>query len=310
MKVKIAIYSSALACAVFLSGCGLSETKTEITETIFDTSGTGLTEQTTWDGTTSYTDFTEESEPPASTELETKEMSSPALSAKLIGWGLGKARDKQNRPIDALNAQLKYGAFDAVFINPDAKKKLYLTFDEGYENGYTSQILDVLKEKGIKAVFFVTYDYCKDAPDLVQRMIEEGHVVGNHSYTHTSFPACSDKEVREEITYLHEYVEKNFNYTMKLIRFPKGEFSEKTLAIAQEYGYTTVFWSFAHVDWDTNDQPTAKEAFDKITAATHSGAIYLLHAVSKANADCLSDVIDYWKNNGIAVSDPMELIDI
>lgn len=225
----------------------------------------------------------------------------------LIGWGMGKERDADNRPIDAVNANKKYADLNAVFVNETDEKKLYLTFDEGYENGYTAEILDILKNADTKATFFVTYDYCKNEPELVQRMIDEGHIVGNHSYTHSSFPMCSEREVRDEIMLLHQYVEERFNYEMKFIRFPKGEFSEKSLKIAQECGYTTVFWSFAHVDWDTNNQPTAKDAFDTITSQTHKGAIYLLHAVSKANTDCLADVLDYWKNNGFAVEKLTEL---
>ena len=164
-----------------------------------------------------------------------------------------------------------------------------------------------MKKADVKAVFFVTYDYCVSAPDLVERMIAEGHTVGNHSYSHPSFPQCSEEEVKEEVTLLHDYVKENFGYEMTLFRFPKGEFSEKTLFQLDNLGYTSVFWSFAYVDWNADAQTDAKEAFDTITSATHSGGIYLLHAVSKANADCLGDVIDYWKNNGYTVGDLNDL---
>ena len=225
------------------------------------------------------------------------------LRSTLIGWGLGREKDNLGRPLDAMNAQKKYGEYSSLFIDDSGDKTVYLTFDEGYENGYTSSILDTLKDAGVKAVFFVTYDYCASAPDLVERMIAEGHTVGNHSYYHSSFPECSEEEVTEEVMLLHDYVKENFGYEMTLFRFPKGEFSEKTLFQLDSLGYTSVFWSFAYVDWNADDQTDAKEAFDTITSATHSGGIYLLHAVSKANAACLGDVIDYWKNNGYTVGD-------
>ena len=225
------------------------------------------------------------------------------LRSTLIGWGLGREKDSLDRPLDALNAQKQYGKYSSLFIDDSGEKTVYLTFDEGYENGYTGAILDTLKKAGVKAVFFVTYDYCVSAPDLVERMIAEGHTVGNHSYSHPSFPECSEDEVKDEVMLLHDYVKETFNYEMTLFRFPKGEFSEKTLFQLDNLGYTSVFWSFAYVDWNANEQTDAKEAFDTITSATHSGGIYLLHAVSKANADCLGDVIDYWKNNGYTVGD-------
>ena len=225
------------------------------------------------------------------------------LRSTLIGWGLGRERDDLGRPLDAMNAQEQYGKYSSLFIDDAGDKTVYLTFDEGYENGYTGAILDTLKEAGVKAVFFVTYDYCVSAPDLVERMIAEGHTVGNHSYSHPSFPECSEDEMKDEVMLLHDYVKENFGYEMTLFRFPKGEFSEKALFQLQSLGYTSVFWSFAYVDWNANEQSDARESFNAITSATHSGGIYLLHAVSKANAECLGDVLDYWKSNGYTVGD-------
>ena len=223
------------------------------------------------------------------------------LRSTLIGWGLGKECDELSRPVDAVSAQEKYGKYSSLFIDESGEKKIYLTFDEGYENGYTAKILDTLKETGVKAAFFVTYDYCVSSPELVERMIAEGHIVGNHTYSHPSLPQCSDSEVEEEVTLLHDYVKENFGYEMKFFRFPKGEFSEKTLAQLQSLGYTSVFWSFAYQDWDVNSQPTPDEAFKAVTNATHSGGIYLLHAVSQANADSLGEIIKYWKSEGYSV---------
>ncbi|HCB90999.1 MAG TPA: polysaccharide deacetylase [Ruminococcaceae bacterium] len=215
------------------------------------------------------------------------------------GWGQGKQVDQNNRPISCAQFQNKYGKYGALFIKENTKK-IYLTFDEGYENGYTSKILDSLKEKKVPAVFFVTYDYAKRNPGLVQRMINEGHVVGNHSYTHPSMPTLSLSKASGEITKMHEYVKDNFNYTMTLFRPPMGEFSERTLALAQSLGYKSVFWSFAYADWDPKKQIGADKAYKKIVGGLHGGAIYLLHAVSKDNAAVLGSFIDEAKKQGYA----------
>lgn len=308
MKRIIALLSALTICAVMLTGCssdnptadenghvgGTSTQMEETQDTAYAQTGDGSDAQSS--------DNADGDDSPAASESE-----HTTLLTSAIGWGLGSGRDSFNRPTDAVAANEKYKKFDAVFVGEADEKKIFLTFDEGYENGYTSQILDTLKEKEVTATFFVTYDYCKSSPELVRRMIDEGHTVGNHSYTHPSFPECSEREITEEIMYLHEYMEENFSYTMKYIRFPKGEFDEKSLKIAQKCGYKTIFWSFAHADWDVNSQPTAKEAFDKITSQTHNGAIYLLHAVSQANTECLSDVINYWSNNGYTVASITEL---
>lgn len=225
-------------------------------------------------------------------------LGSNGLSITKVGWGLGKETDGENRPLDAVNAEERYKDFSARFL-PEGKK-ICLTFDEGYENGYTADILDVLRERNVKAVFFVTYDYCRTEPEIVRRMIDEGHVVGNHSYTHPSMPDCSENEMIEEVSVLHDYVAAQFGYEMTLFRFPKGEFSENALNVVKKLGYTSVFWSFAYSDWDTAAQPDPAEALQRIKNSTHSG-IYLLHAVSATNAQILGDLLDYWKSEGYAV---------
>lgn len=213
------------------------------------------------------------------------------------GWGQGKQVDQENRPVSCTQFQNKYGKYNAVFIKENTKK-IYLTFDEGYENGYTSKILDALKEKKVPAVFFVTYDYAKRNHDLVQRMITEGHVVGNHSYTHPSMPTLGLSKASGEITDMHEYIKDNFHYTMTLFRPPMGEFSERTLALAKSLGYQSVFWSFAYVDWDPKKQMGADKAYKKVVSGLHNGAIYLLHAVSKDNAEILGPFVDEARKQG------------
>lgn len=222
-------------------------------------------------------------------------------SNKKICWGQGVIVNEKNQPVTCPQYNQKYGKYGAVFMGTN-EKNIYLTFDEGYENGYTAKILDVLKEKNVSAVFFVTYDYVSKNAALVQRMIDEGHIVGNHSWSHPSMPNKSDDEVKSEIQKLHDYVLKNFGYSMNLFRPPMGEFSERTLAITQSLGYKTVLWSFAYLDYDTKNQPTEEKAFSRVTGAEHGGAVYLLHAVSATNTAILGRVIDNMRSNGYSIA--------
>lgn len=223
-----------------------------------------------------------------------------ALDGTGQGYGQGVNMDENNRPTGATMLQDKYGKYGAVFIADDSKQ-IYLTLDEGYENGYSGKILDVLKEKNCNAVFFVTMDFVEKNPDLISRMIEEGHVIGNHSVNHKSMPTLSLEDASYEITGLHEYMLEHYNYEMYLFRPPMGEFSEQTLALAQSLGYRTMLWSYAYRDYDTENQPEAAEALSKVTAAKHGGAVYLLHAVSATNTQIMPDVIDDFRNSGYTV---------
>lgn len=310
MKIKAVLLSLIIAGVLTLSGCTASENNGNDNNGGSNNSANG-SDDTLKDGIQTFPDED------ALNGLKTADARAERIGVAtdggsddtLIGWGLGRGKDSLCRPTDAVKAQEKYGGHSALFIDDSESKNIYLTFDEGYENGYTGAILDTLKKAGVKATFFLTYDYCVSAPDLVERMIAEGHTVGNHSYSHPSFPSCSEAEVTEEVKILHDYVKDNFGYEMKLFRFPMGEFSERTLLQLESMGYTSVFWSFAYQDWNADKQPSAAEAFNIITASTHSGGIYLLHAVSKANSDALGDVIDYWKNNGFTIGDINGLTD-
>lgn len=224
---------------------------------------------------------------------------SPASLSKTVHcWGQGKQFDDLNRPVSCTQFQQEFGNYDASFIKEDCGNTIYLTFDEGYENGYTSQILDVLKEKNVPAVFFVTGDYLERSPELVQRMIDEGHTVGNHTENHPSMPTLSESKMAEEINTLSQAVKERFGYQMTLFRPPKGEFSEESLAVTQEQGYESVFWSFAYADWDPDNQPNPTTALNTLTERLHPGAIYLLHAVSSTNAQILGDWIDQTRATG------------
>ena len=217
--------------------------------------------------------------------------SSPALSHEKQGYGQGVNVDDRNRPTGALDFNAKYGKYSALAINEE-DKRIELTFDQGYENGYTEKILDTLKEKNVKATFFLVGDYAQKNPELVKRMIADGHNVGNHTQSHPSMPSLSAEKIKEEIGQLHDYVKENFGYEMKELRPPMGEFSEFSLDETKKAGYTTKLWSFAYKDWLTDDQPDPAYAKQKLIDGAHDGAIYLLHSVSKTNAEGLGDVID------------------
>lgn len=219
-----------------------------------------------------------------------------SLSTKKVVWGPGNIENHQ-QPADPKALQQQYSSFGGNWLLDD-KKSVCLTFDEGYENGYTPAILDTLKEKGVSAVFFVTYDFAKDNPTLVERMIKEGHIVGNHTYRHYTMDEVSSEVAKEEIMFLHDYIKKEHNYTMSYFRFPKGEFSERVLAQANDLGYKSIFWSFAYADWDTNNQIDQTKAFTNICESTHDGEIILLHAVSQTNANILGNVIDDIRKQG------------
>lgn len=220
-----------------------------------------------------------------------------SLDNKKQGWGQGVQLDEKNRPISSIKFQEKYGKYDAFFIKNDVKT-IYLTFDQGYENGYTASILDTLKEKNIKALFFVTMDYAKKQPELVKRMIAEGHLVGNHSDNHVSYPTVTIETCESETMNLHNYISENFGYNMTLFRPPMGEFSDRVLAQLQQLGYKTVFWSYAYKDWEVNNQMEPQKALEKLNNALHDGAIYLLHTVGSTNNQILGDFIDYALSQG------------
>ena len=188
---------------------------------------------------------------------------------------------------------IDYAAYSAYYVGDTSEKVIYLTFDEGYENGYTSKILDVLKQKNVKAAFFVTESYIKSNLELVKRMQAEGHTVGNHSIKHLSSPDLSDEELFYEINETAWTYKKLTGFDMpKVFRPPMGEYSERTLAVAHNMGYKTIFWSFAYKDWETDNQPGKQAAYDTVMSRYHNGAILLLHAVSSSNTEALPDIID------------------
>lgn len=177
-------------------------------------------------------------------------------------------------------------------------KRIYLTFDCGYENGNTEIILDALKEKNVPAAFFCTLHEIKSSPDLIARMINEGHIVGNHSVTHADFTEISRTEMAEEIIGFDTYLRENFGYSSLFFRFPEGRYNDSAVQLANSLGFTCVFWSAAYSDWDTAKQKGASYAFEQVTKQLHPGVILLLHSVSSDNAEAMGDIIDYARNEG------------
>ncbi len=219
------------------------------------------------------------------------------LSGKCIGWGM--RRNPPEPPEFTPEQKAVMDKYGCIYKGADDKKYLYLTFDEGYENGQTGKILDVLKEKGVKAAFFITGDYFKREGELVERMVKEGHSVGNHTMHHPSLPEVKDVEkLEEEVLSLDRAFYEAYGEHMRYLRPPKGEYSEKTLATTKRLGYVNVFWSFAYADWDQKKSRGADYAYNKTMENLHSGCVLLLHAVSKDNADALGQIIDGARSEG------------
>ena len=191
-----------------------------------------------------------------------------------------------------------YGKYGQVYRIKTTEKLIYLTFDEGYEAGFTPKILDVLKEKNVKAVFFLTKQFVDSDPELVERMIREGHILGNHTCLHPAggYPRYVDEHGAQsfvdDVSKLHSIVYERFGYEMSLFRFPEGESSDMLVAKLKNLGYTSVFWSYAHRDWVLNDQPPVSETLQGCLDHMGTGAVYLLHAVSESNTNALADFID------------------
>jgi len=190
--------------------------------------------------------------------------------------------------------------YDAAYLGDTKEPVIWLTFDAGYENGCTGQILDVLKAHEVPAAFFLVGNYLEMEPDLVRRMVNEGHTVGNHTWSHPDMSRIADQAVfAEELEKVEaKYQEITGQELPKFYRPPQGNYSEDNLKLAQEQGYKTVFWSLAYADWNNNKQPSAEEAFSKLIPRIHNGAVVLLHSTSKTNAAILDELLTRWKDMG------------
>ena len=224
------------------------------------------------------------------------------LSTKSYDFSYGVAKNGVPHSQSVRNQQTfdSFAGVDALALDTKTQEKvMYLTFDNGYEyQNLTADILDTLREKNVKVTFFVTLSYVQENPELVRRMIDEGHHVGNHSTTHPVFPTISRTKMAEEIAVLDNYLRENFNYSSPYFRFPTGAYSECALELVTSLGYRSVFWSVAHADWDTANQKGADNAYATVTSRFHPGAVILLHAVSRDNAEALERIIDEARNQG------------
>lgn len=214
-------------------------------------------------------------------------------------FGFKKSKNGELPSIDQEGFKGILAKHQAVFLGDTTKKELYLTFDNGYENGYTAKVLDVLKEKQVPAIFFVTGHYAKDQPELMKRMTKEGHLIGNHSWSHPDMTQIDESRIKEELDKVKaEVAQVTGQQTMTYLRPPRGIFNDRSLAVSKELGYTNVFWSVAYKDWDTKSQKGWKYAYDQVMAQLHPGAVILLHSVSKDNAEALGPIIDAARKQG------------
>ena len=213
-------------------------------------------------------------------------------------WGLSFQTEGQAPAGPASSGEL--AKYDSAYVGDSGEKILYLTFDAGYENGCTAQILDVLKKHDVPAAFFLVGDYLERNPDLVRRMVQEGHTVGNHTMGHPDMSKLTDRDAfAKELTGVEDlYRSITGRELPKYYRPPQGLYSRENLEMAKELGYKTVFWSLAYVDWNNDSQPTAEYAFSKLLPRTHNGAVVLLHSTSKTNAAILDELLTKWEQEG------------
>ncbi len=222
---------------------------------------------------------------------------SRGLSTAEFSHSYGVSKNGEPHEISVEN-QKKYEQYGGLCLDTSGKKVIYLTFDCGYENGVTEKILDVLKEKNVKAAFFVTMPYLEGSPEVAARMINEGHTVGNHSNTHPNFSKITRTQMVFEIESVDNYLREHFGYSSPFFRFPEGACSDSALELVQSLGYKSVFWSSAYADWDVNNPKGKEYAFNTVTSRLHPGCVLLLHAVSEDNAAALPDIIDWAQGEG------------
>lgn len=213
-------------------------------------------------------------------------------------WGLGFSTEGQPPTASATADELK--KYDTYYIGDTTKKVIYLTFDAGYENGYTPAILDALKKHNVHVTFFLVGNYIKTSPDLVKRMIADGHQVANHTYNHPNMSSiCTKEAFQKELEDLsNAYKDVTGQEMVKYYRPPQGKYNVDNLKMAKEMGYKTFFWSLAYVDWYQDKQPTKEEAFKKLLGRIHPGAIVLLHSTSKTNSEILDELLTKWEGMG------------
>ena len=222
-------------------------------------------------------------------------------------WGLS-FQEEGKAPVIDVDAE-KLNSLGGYYLGDESKKKIYLTFDAGYENGNTEAILDALKKHNVKAAFFLVGNYLETCPDLVKRMVEEGHLVCNHTYHHKDMSTLeSQDEFLKELQDLESLYKEIIGTDMpKFYRPPQGKFCEEHLNWAKEKGYKTIFWSLAYVDWDEKKQPSKESAIEKLTQRVHPGAIVLLHSTSSTNGLIMDEILTKWEEMGYSFGELTEL---
>lgn len=213
-------------------------------------------------------------------------------------YGVAKNGQPHSISVEAQKYFASLGKKAFCYDTVTKEKVLYLTFDCGWENGCTSAVLDTLKEKNVPAAFFCTLDHIDSEPALIRRMIDEGHIVGNHSANHADFSKISREHMASEIFECEERLRTEFGYKPTFFRFPEGAYTESAIDLVGSMGYSSVFWSLAYADWDVENPKGADYAFEKVTTRLHPGAVILLHSVSPDNAQALGRIIDFARENG------------
>ena len=230
------------------------------------------------------------------------------VSQGIESWWFKRNEEHQQPEV---SQKIDLSKYDAYYVDPKCtEKKIYLTFDCGYENGNTSQILDALKKHDAPATFFVVGHFLESAPEMVKRMVEEGHTVGNHTYHHYDMSKISDPAVfRKEMDDVRTLFQETTGTEMAMYyRPPQGKYSETNLQMAKDLGYSTFFWSLAYVDWNVDAQPSHEEAFSKLTGRIHPGAVVLLHNTSKTNGEILDELLTKWEEMGYTFGKLEELV--
>lgn len=287
-----------LCVCIMLGGCGFSKGKDSSDGNHQGSNGNAVSSDETGQDVIENQEEETETE---TTEDMTLLRNYDEISNQKYSWYI--VRDN-NHGVSGCDKSFSIEQYDAYYADlscepDDDEKVMYLTFDCGYENGYTEQILDTLKKYDAKACFFVTQTYIRDNPELVIRMKEEGHLVGNHTVTHPSMPGKSIEEQKEELQKCADYMKEVTGYDMDLyFRPPSGEYSERVLQLAKDMGYKTIFWSMAYLDYDVNNQPGKDYVIEHFKKYHHNGAIPLIHNVSQSNAEALDEVLAYLTGEG------------
>ncbi len=302
--MKKALSLLIITCVIFLTGCTgrrtLEENDANAPVTVEDARETQILTATQTSSAGITCALTGRPPLPAAVFTVNDPENTRGLSTEKKEHSFGTAKNGQPHEI-SVNAQKYFDSLDykaVCYDSKSAEKRLYLTFDCGWENGCTAKVLDVLKEKKVPAAFFCTLDHIKSSPELIARMINEGHIVGNHSAKHPNFSQISRQRMAKEILDCDNWLRENFGYTSEYFRFPEGCYTENALELVSSMGYKSIFWSCAYADWDVKKTKGGQYAFETVTARLHPGAIILLHSVSPDNAEALGKIIDWARQNG------------